>query len=500
MSSGKCAIVAGLLMTTWVACGSPGGSRGLNDAGNDAPKSGGSSGSTGGRGQGSGGTASGGSTGASGGASGVGGSDANTGGAGAPSGGASGTGAGTGGTNAGGGGASQTGGRVGSGGATSSGGSGGMTASGGRAATGGAGGMGTGGAGTGGMGTGGTRTGGSGTGGAGTGGMGTGGMGTGGAGTGGCNTDDVSNCGTCGHICPGPTAGTGTTTCVSKMCGINCGTAMLCGTACVATASDVNNCRSCGTKCTAPTAGTGAPICTATGCDVSCSGATPNKCGTTCVNVSTDRTNCGACGTVCALNTATCVAGTAASSCVCNRGYQGTGVACALEDECATGKHYCGTVTSGSCSAGTVLGYSCTCANGFVSSGGTFPQCYRSGTVTFGGTGANPQYSYSFINMLYYNLNDLSSGDFYTNDQDGAHTMYANNTGQGGLQRVVSTAALLDVPVPTTGYNRFGVPVLDGATYVSAAHTPDTNYYIVFRVTAMPASGFTFDWVMVYRP
>ena len=78
--------------------------------------------------------------------------------------------------------------------------------------------------------------------------------------------------------------------------------------------------------------------------------------------------------------------------------------------------------------------------------------------------------------------------------------MWANNLGENGVAPSASTAALLSVPIPTTGYTNYGVVVQLGGTYVSRAKDPYTNYYIVLRVTALPASGVTFTWVLVYRP
>ena len=395
-------------------------------------------------------------------------------------------------------------------------------------------------------------------------------------------TDVITDCGTCGHVCAGPTEGTGTATCNNGVCGLDCGALTRCGTACIDTANDgrhcggcnapcgaglmcktgncapncgtgltacgatcvnlatdVDNCRSCGTRCSGPTAGPGSAVCTASGCDITCTGGF-SKCGTVCVNLQSTLANCGTCGHVCpapssgmgtavcsggncsigcfngqtpcggaCVNTATdrsncgacgvvCHANAVCSglfpACKCSMGYTGDGTTCAVEDECATGNNRCGGV-SGTCSAGAGLGYTCTCRNGFTSTGGTFPKCYKSGTLTFGGN----VWAYDFMNGIPKDTNFFQEGDFYTTDSDNFHTLFANNTGERGVQRVTSSAPLLEVPIPADGYNLFGVPVLDAATYVSLAREPDTDYYIVFRVTAFPASGFTMDWVMVYR-
>jgi hypothetical protein len=180
-------------------------------------------------------------------------------------------------------------------------------------------------------------------------------------------------------------------------------------------------------------------------------------------------------------------------------GYTGSGTSCALEDECSTGNHRCG---GGTCSNGAALGYSCTCAAGWTLQSGTFPQCYKSGTITFGGDRTTGIWGYDFMMGKAYNYNNFQYGDFYVTDNDstGFHTLWANNLDEQGVVAVSTTAPLLSVKIPSTGFTRFGVVVEQGGTYVSYARNPNANYYIVLRVTALPASGFTADWVLVYRP
>ena len=131
---------------------------------------------------------------------------------------------------------------------------------------------------------------------------------------------------------------------------------------------------------------------------------------------------------------------------------------------------------------------------------GTYPQCYKSGTATLSGTHTAGTYAYDFMAGTALDYNHFQNGDFYATDSDNFHTFYANNSGQQGVVAVSSTAALLSVPIPSSGFTKGGVTVQLGGTYVSYARTGNTNYYIVMRVTALPSSGVTFDWVLVYRP
>jgi hypothetical protein len=199
----------------------------------------------------------------------------------------------------------------------------------------------------------------------------------------------------------------------------------------------------------------------------------------------------GACEPACGSN-ATCVEG----ECACDPGSQLEGAECVAEDECATGNHRCGGL-GGACTNGEGLGYTCDCTNGFVSSGGDFPLCYKSGTLTFG-SGAMPLWAYRFMDETPLYEANFETGDFYVTDSDNFHTLWANNSGMRGVQRVQSDAPLLEVPIPVDGYQLFGETVLDGATYVSLAREPDLDYAIVLRVTELASVGFTFDWVLVY--
>jgi len=207
---------------------------------------------------------------------------------------------------------------------------------------------------------------------------------------------------------------------------------------------------------------------------------------------------------------ATCAAIDGRAECTCPRGYSGDGESCVFEDECATGRHGCGTL-GGRCTNGAGLGYACACTAGFTLGSGTFPDCFRSGTVTFlqptpGGIGDR---AFDFSLGMPASITD---SDFYLSTSEGVPTFFANNFGQNGVARVTSTAAnLRDVPIPPASeFRRSLVSVVSGATYVALAETPEESesivepselgYYIIFRVTAFDAASATLEYVYVYRP
>jgi hypothetical protein len=183
--------------------------------------------------------------------------------------------------------------------------------------------------------------------------------------------------------------------------------------------------------------------------------------------------------------------------CMCNQGYAssvGSFPKCNPVDECASGTHWCAPA-AGSCTSGSAVGYDCQCPSGFVDSGGTFPQCYISGSVqgslTTGVTFDFPSGQTSSC---------CTAGEFYISSMD--VKFWANNVGQGGVVQVnvASSTPLLSVPVPTTGYTRFGVAVAQGSTYVSYAQDGEGSYYVIFRVTSLTSTTITLDFVYVYRP
>jgi hypothetical protein len=86
----------------------------------------------------------------------------------------------------------------------------------------------------------------------------------------------------------------------------------------------------------------------------------------------------------------------------------------------------------------------------------------------------------------------VTHGDFYFLYQNNEIRFWANNSGMNGLQDVGSYYVNLnDVPIPTTGYNRFGVPVVAGHAYVSLAQDGEEGQYIIFNVVSATTSQVT---------
>jgi|WetSurMetagenome_2_1015567.scaffolds.fasta_scaffold90327_1 hypothetical protein len=141
---------------------------------------------------------------------------------------------------------------------------------------------------------------------------------------------DPANCGGCGNVCPPPVGGQAT--CVSGVCGCDCGPGgTVCAGVCANTTTDPKNCGRCGVVCPDPLGGVA--LCTSGTCVASCPEDKPTVCSGTCVDVQTDPIHCGACGTVCppppAYATAVCQA--AGCSFVCNAGYVPEGDHCVPE-------------------------------------------------------------------------------------------------------------------------------------------------------------------------
>jgi hypothetical protein len=128
--------------------------------------------------------------------------------------------------------------------------------------------------------------------------------------------NSVSNCGSCGLMCPTPP--NSTPFCTMAMCGITCNSPFLnCdgmnGNGCeVNPTSDANNCGSCGTVC--PPAQNTTPMCSSSQCTFVCNSGfanCDNLPGNGCeVNTTNNNMNCGACGVVCGGGTPNCVGGT----------------------------------------------------------------------------------------------------------------------------------------------------------------------------------------------
>jgi hypothetical protein len=82
----------------------------------------------------------------------------------------------------------------------------------------------------------------------------------------------------------------------------------------------------------------------------------------------------------------------------------------------------------------------------------------------------------------------LTGGDFYLNiGNNGAAQFFANNRGQRGLLDLgdIGSPPLDSVRPPATGYNKFGVPVVEGHTYVSLAGEGEEGHHVIFRVTSV---------------
>jgi len=117
--------------------------------------------------------------------------------------------------------------------------------------------------------------------------------------------NNVSNCGTCGHMCP--TQQNSTPTCSMATCFITCTPPFLnCdgmnANGCeVNPTSDANNCGGCGTVC--PPAQNATPMCSSSQCTFVCNAGFANcdtLSGNGCeVNTTNDNMNCGNCGVVC---------------------------------------------------------------------------------------------------------------------------------------------------------------------------------------------------------
>ena len=82
------------------------------------------------------------------------------------------------------------------------------------------------------------------------------------------------------------------------------------------------------------------------------------------------------------------------------------------------------------------------------------------------------------------------SGDFYVSLPAGGRAeFWANNRGQRGLQDLgdIGDTPFDQVHIPEKGYQRFGVDVIIGHTYVSLAREGEEGHYIVFRAIELVA-------------
>jgi hypothetical protein len=86
----------------------------------------------------------------------------------------------------------------------------------------------------------------------------------------------------------------------------------------------------------------------------------------------------------------------------------------------------------------------------------------------------------------------LSGGDFYLHiNDDGQAKFFANNRYQRGLVDIgdVGNTALNKVSIPESGYYKFGVPAIEGHTYISLAKEGEEGHYIIFRVVKVRSKG-----------
>jgi hypothetical protein len=187
----------------------------------------------------------------------------------------------------------------------------------------------------------------------------------------GCITNDVHNCGTCGHDCTRLPNVTGTVTCGTDgtctydatSCAPGYG---ICSTTpddgCVAINTQAQ-CGACGKACTGTT-----PVCASTataggGMTFACaSGCTAGQslCDGACVDAKTDPQHCGTCTNACPTDPAgkaTCTAGTTCGI-TCNAGTHLCGGACVSN----TDPKNCGTKCGTNCAAPTSGGGSATCS------------------------------------------------------------------------------------------------------------------------------------------
>lgn len=92
-------------------------------------------------------------------------------------------------------------------------------------------------------------------------------------------------------------------------------------------------------------------------------------------------------------------------------------------------------------------------------------------------------------------LGEISSGNLYLTQSQ----FWANNGGQRGVLDLgdLGTTDLSEVEIPSTGYTRFGVPVVLGNTYVALGQQGDEGNYVVFRVVDTGTNTVTLQYQYV---
>jgi hypothetical protein len=173
----------------------------------------------------------------------------------------------------------------------------------------------------------------------------------------GCETNitTTANCGSCGNMCSGGTpscSGSGTTYgCVS---GCPLADPTLCSGTCVDTTSNAQDCSTCGNVC-ATSEPHAQPTCVSSACSFSCNTGYP-LCGGACVDTTNDDANCGTCGNKCGGGTH-CVS----SKCQCPVGLSDCSGSCVdtsqTVQDCGACGHDCygGACTSGACQPWVVV-------------------------------------------------------------------------------------------------------------------------------------------------
>ncbi|MBI3202542.1 MAG: hypothetical protein HYZ29_13460 [Myxococcales bacterium] len=120
-------------------------------------------------------------------------------------------------------------------------------------------------------------------------------------------TSDKNHCGGCSTVCTDPA--NGVNNCTASSCKITCNSGFhQCGAACKSD-TDATACGTTCINCPGPSAGTGSATCVSGSCDFTCSAPTPDRCGSTCTDKQTDNKNCGTCGNDCTAQSKTCKTG-----------------------------------------------------------------------------------------------------------------------------------------------------------------------------------------------
>ena len=107
-----------------------------------------------------------------------------------------------------------------------------------------------------------------------------------------------------------------------------------------------------------------------------------------------------------------------------------------------------------------------------------------------------PEDSYDFSDGVF---GSITGGDLYYDLPSGG-LIWANNVGQRGVIDLgdIGTGPLDQVPIPTSGYSRQGIPAVIGHTYVSLAQEGEEGNHIVFRVLDLVNNCVVIDFLYVH--